>query len=153
PSIALKAVMEWFGGAKANAKAYFNEASQNVIVRAVNGTQTIEKVIPVIRNDISLEMLMDYVPQQSVDINTYPYTTVYNWAKSTNPAEKKQLETYFEKAIVFVGYDTATDRRLVLGDGTRSGVEIHANAISNILNGVYIREISTKTNFLVILIM
>src|SRR5262249_37774481 len=119
PSIALKAVMEWFGGAKANAKAYFNEASQSVIIRAVNGTETIEEAIPVIRNDISLEMLMDYAPQRSVDNNTREYMTVYTWATSTNSTEKKQLETYFEKRIVLVGYDTAEDRRLVLGDGTR----------------------------------
>jgi len=153
PSIALKAVMEWLGGAKTNAKAYFNDANQNVIVRAVKGSEAVEKVIPVTRNDISLEMLMDYAPQQSVNNNSREYTTVYNWATSTNPTEKKQLETYFENRIVLVGYDTTEDRRLVLGDGTRSGVEIHANAISNILNGVYIREISTKINFLVIVIM
>lgn len=153
PSIALKAVIESFGGAKSGAKAFFNELNHEVIVRAVKGTQSIEKHIPVSRDGPSLEMLINYVPQEKLGENVLKYTDVYNWANSTTPAEVQQLEKNFHDSIVFIGYDTEDDRHTVIGDGSRSGVVVHANAASNILDGDYIHEIPSAVNFLVIIAM
>lgn len=150
PSIALRAIMEYFGGAQAQAKAYYNETDRVVIVRTVNGD---ERSIPVTRYGTSLEMLMEYVNQERVRNHTVEYVDAHGWATSAHPAEKTQLQERFKNAVVLVGYNTTSDRWTVVGEGQRSGVEIHANAISNILDKVFIYPASRTANLLTIIAM
>lgn len=150
PSIALKAVMELWGGAKSQAKPYFNEIDRVVIVRTANGDQA---RIPVIRNGTSLEMLMEYAAQKKVHDNTVPYADAYGWATSEKATDKAELEKWFKNSVVLVGYDRTKDRWTVVGEGKRSGVEIHANAVSNILDKVFITPASRTANLLIIVAM
>jgi CHASE2 domain-containing sensor protein len=152
PSLALKAVMEYLRDSDHPLKSYFLEHRSEVVIKGSDGREI--KQVPVVRKGVNLEMLMNYVPNDSVETNTIPYAHVHGWA--TTPKEqtsKENLERMFSDSIVIIGYNTAADTRSLIGDKTRSGVQINANAISNVLNDEYIPHISGLTDFTVIVVM
>jgi CHASE2 domain-containing sensor protein len=58
----------------------------------------------------------------------------------------------FQDSIVLVGYEHEDRRTTVSGD-SRLGLELHATAISNIFNKVFIYRLPPLQNFLIILLM
>ena len=60
----------------------------------------------------------------------------------------------FKEKIVLVGFESTLDKRTVSDTGDAIfGVEIHASAISNLLESVHIVPLSPLSNFVVILLM
>jgi CHASE2 domain-containing sensor protein len=152
PSLALKAVMAYLQSSDQPLKAYFDEYRSEVVIKESNGSEI--KRIPVVRKVIDLEMLMKYVPNDSAVTNTTPYANVHKWAVTAKEqSSKENLEKMFSDSIVIIGYNTVEDTRNLIGDEPRSGVQIHANAISNVLNDVYFRHISGLTDLTVIIVM
>ncbi|MEJ7655289.1 MAG: CHASE2 domain-containing protein, partial [Chloroflexia bacterium] len=110
--------------------------------------------IPVSKHGTSLDMILDYAPSDKVKDATYEYKEVYDWTNSSDQATRGHMKEHFNSAIVIIGYNTDVDRHhIIIGGGARPGVAIHANAVSNLLNGVYIPQAPGWCNFLAILTM
>ena len=153
PSLAVKAIMQHYYDAAFQPQAFYNEAAGEVIIKAVDAGKPIEKRIPVSRTDLRLNMILEYASKSALEDNTKQYRNVYRWATSKTEEDRTYLQDMFKNKIILIGFDTDKDRHSTIGDGQRTGVEFHANAISNILKGDYIREVSRSTEFVVIIFM
>ena len=67
--------------------------------------------------------------------------------------DREALARDYNGKIVLVGYGVETDRHFISWKRQRYGVEIQANAISNILQGVYAMKVPWRYNFLIFLLM
>ena len=153
PSLALKAIMQAYNDPASPPRATFDEAEGELVLKAGNAANPIERRIPVIRKELSLDMLLVSVPRSALKNNTREYKDVYTWATSNNPDEKQHLEREFKNTIVLIGYDTQSDMRAVIQGEPRSGAEVHANVVSNVLNKAYISELPLWARLLVIAVM
>lgn len=149
PSLALRALMENLVSQGVSARATYVELERVVRLTTVDGR--IVNRIPVIRNGLSLEMVMDYAPQQELIAPVKKYHEIFQLVTSNTKEDQAKLERMFADKIVFIGHNG--DTFTVIGDGERAGVEIHANAISNILTENYVPQISRTRNFVIILFM
>ena len=134
-------------------RAIFDESEDEVVLKAGNAANPIDRRIPVVRRDLSLDMVLVPIPRSALQSNTTEYKDVYTWATSNNAEEKQSLEREFKNTIVFIGYDTIGDTAAVIQGEPRSGVEIHANVVSNILNNVYSWELPVLAQLLIIAVM
>jgi CHASE2 domain-containing sensor protein len=153
PSLAVKSVMQHYFDPKSPPQAYYNERAGEVIIKGIDAGKPIEKHIPVTRTDLRLNMILEYASKSTLINNEKQYRDVYKFATSNQEQDRAYLEDSFKRKIVIVGFDTPEDTHATIGDGTRSGVEYHANAISNILKGIYIREVSGAREFIIIVAM
>jgi CHASE2 domain-containing sensor protein len=153
PSLALRAVMQYCAEPGASPRALYDRGANEV--RLENFRPDCEKAarIPVSRSNASLNMLIDYAPSNKLKDATKDYKDVYDLATSDDRRMKEYFEGYFRDTIVVIGYNTDSDRHRIIGEGMRPGVAIHANAISNLLNGVYIPQAPDWCNFLAIAAM
>ena len=138
PSFALQVI----GQAQDQPAAPFFNSGDGVINlrRGGAGGQTV-KSIPV---DDDLNMTIDMADETALKNISRSYQNVYD-NRAGDLGE-------FKGKIVLIGYRKG-DQHLVSDSVRRYGAEIQANAISNILQDVYIRQLSPAYNFLVILLM
>lgn len=152
PSLALKAVMQHYYDAHFPPQAYYNEGAGEVVIKAVHAGQFVEKHVPVTRTDLRLNIILEYASKIALEANTHPYRDVYRWATSNQPEDQLYLDRLFKDKIVMIGYSTVSDTHETLF-GKRSGIEFHANAVSNLLKGEYIPEISRTKDLAIIVLM
>lgn len=138
PSFALRVV----GQAQEQPAAPFFNSDDGVInLRPGGAGGRAVKSIPV---DDDLNMTIDVADDAALKNVSRSYQTVYD-NRAGDLGE-------FRDKIVLVGYRKG-DQHYVSDSARRYGAEIQANAISNILQDVYIRHLSPAYNFLVILLM
>ncbi len=138
PSFALQVV----GQAQDQPAApFFNpdEGAINLRLGGAGGQQV--KSIPV---DDDLNITLDLADDASLKNITRSYQNVY--------ANRSSDMGEFKDKIVLVGYRKG-DLHSISDTAKRYGAEIQANAVSNILQDVYIRYLSPAYNLLVILLM
>lgn len=138
PSFALQVI----GQAQDQPAAPFFDSGGGVINlrRGGAGGQTV-KSIPV---DDDLNMTIDIADEAALKNISRSYQNVYD-SRAGDLGE-------FKDKIVLIGYRKG-DQHYVSDSARRYGAEIQANAISNILQDVYIRQLNPAYNFLVILLM
>lgn len=135
-SLALKAV-EQFLYPDEKVQAFFDPIPQVVNLRRDGPQGSIVRSIP---TNFECYMQVDLVGKDELVGNLYH--KVYNLADMSE----------FENKIVVVGYQ-AEDDKPVLGSEKRYGSQIHANAISNILQDTFIRELGSGYAYLILVLM
>lgn len=153
PSLALKAIMQAYYDPASPPRAIFDETEDEVVLTAGNAANPISRRIPVIRRELSLDMVLVAVPRSELQSITTEYKDAYAWATSTNADEKQHLEHEFKNTIVLIGYETAIDTPAVIQGEPRSGVEIHANVVSNVLKGEHIWALPVWAQLLIMAVM
>jgi len=139
PSLALQAIRQ-FKSTSAPPDAYFAPRERQIRLRGLEGQPG--GSIPVTEEMHFILDLADKGQQASASL----YHEVYE-----QRAEPRYLSR-FQGKIVLIGYKV-DDEWAVASDETRYGVEMHANAISNILLGIYVRPLFTAYNYLLIVLL
>lgn len=141
PSLALRAVAA-FLSKDSSIKAVDEEAIQ------LSSDAAPLTPIPVTKNRQSVyDFSYDLAAHTRLEDATRSYSEVYQWVTRW---ETGRLEEYKDK-IVVVGFKH--DSFSVFQGEQRYGAEIHANVISNILSGVYIKTLPDSYDFLVVALM
>jgi CHASE2 domain-containing sensor protein len=153
PSLALRTVMRSIADGNTRTRAFFDAWDNKVVITDSASGKAIGKPIPVIRNGLVLDMILEYVNKADVKSATSDYKYVYDLTKSTRQQERDDLYRRFNKAIVFVGVDTPEDVHADIENAPRVGVAFHANAVSNILNGSLVSHLSRRLNLLIIAVL
>lgn len=122
-------------------EAFFNTDDSEIHLRQGGLSGQKIKSIPV---DEQMNLTLDLAEQTALNNITHYYQEVY--------ANRSGNLNDFRNKIVLVGYRKG-DLHDVADSVKRYGVEIHANAISNILQEVYIYHLRPTYNFLVIFLM
>lgn len=138
PSFALQVVGQ---AQEQPAAPFFNPGGGVINLRRGGAGGQAVKSIPV---DDDLTMTIDIADENALKNISRSYQNVYD-NRAGDLAE-------FRDKIVLVGYRRG-DQHYVSDSVRRYGAEIQANAISNMLQDVYIRHLSPAYNFLVILLM
>jgi CHASE2 domain-containing sensor protein len=130
PSLGLKAILTFFSQ-NTNVKAFYNRDVRQIQMRSDG---ELIKSIPVYQNSQRLyDFPFDLATTRELNQATSSYTSV--WDQRENP---DSLKEQFGGKIVLVGFREG-DLFNVLWGEQRSGAELHANVISNILSDVYVR--------------
>ena len=124
-------------------KALYLPGAQRVQLR--DGLNRTVKSIPV---DGSLHMFIKFADAEALRTAEQPYHEVLE-----RVADTAELRRKFNGKIVLVGYRVKEDLFTARGDVELYGVQIQASAISNILQGIYVRILSWKWRFLLIVLM
>ena len=144
PSLGLKAVLMFKSG-NGNVKAFYNEDSKQIQLRS--DSELIQS-IPVYQNSQGLfDFPFDLATSGTLKNATSSYKSVLD--QHDNAAG---LGDRFAGKIVLVGFREG-DLFNVLWGEQRSGAELHANVISNILTDVYVRLPAWYVNLLTALSM
>lgn len=144
PSLSLQAVAA-YSSKDSPLRAFFNKDEEQIQLRSDSAPV---KAIPVNVNELSLyDFFYDLADRSRLKKATRPYQEVY--ARRKEPA---YLREYQDK-IVLIGYEAREVAFDVLQGEERFGTEIHANVISNILGGVYIRQLPDAFDFLIVAVM
>ncbi len=139
PSLALRVVME---AQDPPLVADFDQSQRNLVLYS-GGQSSKPKSIPLERQR---NLLVDQVSRGELDRATVDAQTLFNEFKNQTALDK------YKDAIVLIGYEIG-DSHEVLSGGNRLGVELHATAISNMLNNIFIYKLPPIYNYLVILFM
>jgi len=139
PSLALRSVIE---AHDPPLEAEYDEGRLNMLLYAMP-SRTLVKSIPLERQN---DLLLDNVPQPELDRARVLAKEAYD--QFPNMAGIRD----YENAIVLVGYEMGEAQKILTG-GTRLGVELHATAVSNILNETFIKKLPPLQNYLLILFM
>ena len=142
PSFALRAVTEFD---QRGATPQYNETSEQIQIASASGTRK----IPVQPAGEGLNMMIGYADEQDLDAITRDYSTTYEGLQRSDAAMFSDLGG----RIVIVGAGGKDLRNVLGGSKPRYGVHIHANAISNILNGFYVYPLSNTVYILIMLAM
>lgn len=138
PSLALKAVEQW-RYPNQTLLAFFDPISQIVHLRRDSAQGPIVYSIPV---DHECYLMLDLVGKDELGKRNL-YHNVYAALPDVSA---------FNNKIVVIGYQ-AEDEKPVLGSEKRYGAEIQANAISNILQDTFIRELGYGYGSVIIVLM
>jgi len=141
PSLALQVVNQFLAP---NSKARIVADKERIDIPLASDT----KSIPVYRSKASVyDLPYDLVDYDQVKDATRSYRDVYHALK--DPAFLRE----FEGKIVFIGFKTPYDTFRVAQGEQRYGTEIHANVVSNILSGVYVRWLPSSYDLLIVALM
>jgi CHASE2 domain-containing sensor protein len=125
------------------AVASYDRTESSIRLRADTGR--VVKSIPV---DEALNFIVDEKETAALDKINHPYQEVYN---NLNNAD--YLRNFFGGRIVIVGYKDKEDLRTVTKGESRYGVQIQANAVSDLLQGIYISKLRATSNLLFIAVI
>lgn len=144
PSLGLKAILTFKSG-NGKVKAFYNEDSKQIQLRS---DSELVQSIPVYQNSQGLfDFPFDLATSGTLKNATSSYKSVYD--QRDNAAG---LGDRFAGKIVLIGFREG-DLFNVLWGEQRSGAELHANVISNILSDVYVRLPAWYVNLLTALLM
>lgn len=104
------------------------------------------KIVKSVPLDRQTDLLMQQAEQQDLMDARVDAQAIYDNLENSDALRD------FKGKIVLVGYENG-ELREVLSGGHRLGVELHATAISNILNDIFIYKLSPLHNYLMILFM
>jgi len=124
--------------------AEFDDWHQNVQLYSQAPERDLKLSIPLERSE---GLLLDQATRESLST-----ARVYADKLNDKITAGASLRRDYENKIVLVGYEY-NDTKEILSGETRLGIELHATAISNILNGVFIKTLSPSRNYLIILLM
>lgn len=141
PSLAIRVVSEYYDP---QLTPVFDRYQNKLVLYWDSARTNVFRSIPL---DRQTDLLIQHAKRQDLDLATVRAQAVFDSLQDI-----KRLETDYGGKIVLVGYENGELKDLLGGD-QRLGVELHATAISNILNGVFIYKLSPFYNYLVILIM
>ncbi|HUR99715.1 MAG TPA: CHASE2 domain-containing protein [Pyrinomonadaceae bacterium] len=140
PSLALRSVMEASDPAL---EPEFDDGRLNLLLYRSGPTRELFRSIPLDREE---GLILDEVSQREIQDARKSAQGV-----ETEFSDPAALSKY-KDAIVLVGYEQGEMQTLLTGE-KRLGVDIHASAISNILNGIFISRLSPLHNFFIIFFM
>ena len=144
PSLGLKAILT-FLSKDGGVKAFYNDNLKQIQLRADGA---LIKSIPVYQNSQGVfDFPFDLATAATLQSATSTYKSVYD-----QRANSSSLRERFAGKIVLVGYREG-DLFNVLWGEQRSGAELHANVISNILSDVYVKLPAWYFNLFVSLLM
>lgn len=144
-SLSLQAV-SGFLAANSKVKAFYSEDRERIQLRSDGN---LLREIPVYENKRSLyDFPFDLAERAKLANSTSAYGDVYT--QRENIADLRQK---YEGKIVLIGFKTAADTFSVLQAEYRYGAEIHANVVSNILEGIYVQLLPASYDFLIVAIM
>ncbi len=141
PSFTLQVVR---AGLMPQAGAAFYDKKEGQIKLRDDSSQFV-KSIPV---DETMNLIIDEKETAALDKINHPYHEVYN-----NLNNSQHLQNVFSGKIIIVGYLVKEDMRTITNGESRYGVQIQANAVSNLLQGVHVSKLDPASNFLVIAVM
>lgn len=141
PSFALQ-VMNGGLLSHAGTTIYEKNAGQ---IRLATPDGRVVRSIPV---DENLNFIIDEKETAALDKINHPYHEVYN-----NLENLEYLRNFFSGKIIIIGYKDKEDLRTIINGESRYGVQIQANVVSDLLQGVYISKLRAVFSFLVLLAM
>ncbi len=144
PSLALQAIIQFHPQSQL-IKPYFNADENEIRLREGGPQGRIVRAIPV-NDDISFAF--DLADRDHLSEATRPYSDTLRYAQLNDTNNLRE----FQGKIVLIGYRTE-ELREVSSTDKRFGVEVQANVVSNILQEVYIRSLSTFYDFFIITLM
>jgi CHASE2 domain-containing sensor protein len=121
----------------------YNGHDGQVMLR--DGSGRVVRSIPV---DEALNFIVDEKESATLDRINHPYHEVFN-----NLDNADYLRNLFGGKVAIVGYKDKDDLRTSAKGESRYGVQIQANAVSDILQGIHISRQRPLSNFLFIAAM
>jgi CHASE2 domain-containing sensor protein len=143
PSYPLQVVTQYWGGRDKAVALYLK--NENQISVQVPGGQ-FARSIPV---DRQMDFIFDVADKNTLDQISFPYSEVI----LHHLKDDEYLKKRFGGKIVLVGVKAANDLQPVSANERRYGIEILASVTSNLLQGFYIRTLSDRYRYLLILVM
>jgi CHASE2 domain-containing sensor protein len=144
PSLALE-VLKRFSYSNPNVHTLFNPYSSTVILRAGGPGGRVVNQFPVkfpAHGVGDLQFLVDFAPQTDETLLKYQDVIL----QRGNPTYEVQIRD----KVVIVGYEDGDTHAIRDSSGDeRTGAEIHANAISNLLQDSFTRPVSFSSFFMV----
>lgn len=140
PSLALKVVME---AGNPPLIPEFDQDQSNLVLYSGGPNREFLKSIPLERHR---NLIIDQASQSELE-----YAKVDAESLMAEFNNQAALDKY-KDAIVLVGYEKDESNK-VLSGGTRLGVQLHATAVSNLLNNIFIYKLSPFKNYSLVLLM
>jgi CHASE2 domain-containing sensor protein len=141
PSLPLKIVME---STEPSLAPELQEHLSRLLLYSDNSKQKLVKTIPLVADT---DLIIDQASESELQLARFTAQSIYDDGK-----DKDTLIRKYKDAIVLVGYEHK-DEWPVAPFGKRLGVEIHATAVSNILNDVYVHRLALIYSYLIVLVM
>jgi CHASE2 domain-containing sensor protein len=145
PSLILQAIMQsnsWSAGEVPQPFFYENPNK----IKLISKTGEVIREIPVVDDEMSFMLSVPSDAQFASVRSTYQ--EVYKRRDDSG-----FMSQNFRDKIVFVGYGVDSERHFVSGKREKYGVEIHANALANILEKIYLKRVPWTYNLALILLM
>ena len=144
PSLSLQAVSGYLS-TNSKVKAFYNDDKEQIQLR-LDGN--LIKEIPVYEKKRSLyNFPFDLAERTKLTNSTSAYGDVYSQRENTADLRQK-----YQGKIVLIGFKTEVPVTVSLGE-YRFGTEIHANVVSNILEGIYVQLLPTSYDLLIVALM
>jgi CHASE2 domain-containing sensor protein len=144
PSLGLQAVAKMDQLGSAVVEPFYDPTTNRVCVPSPS-----PRFIPVSAKGEHLNLVIGYARDRDLKDIEMPYSMAYAGLKRGD----QSVRDYFKGRIVLVGAALEDKHSVLGGKEPRAGVHIHANVISNILNGFYVYPLSTLMTVLVAAVM